>query len=98
MRDRPIQVGDLVQVVRPSFCIGGNEGIGVTFIVERIDLDGGSRCSYCDKEHGDGHYYALSVVAKGWWPLRRLKRIPPLSELEGQRPEESLRQPVKEKA
>jgi hypothetical protein len=75
-----IKVGDLVMVVRPIDCCGHTQGLGRVFIVEFL-RDGMNICMTC------GHRSAYSVDA--WYlgsnlafPLQRLKRIPPLDELE----------------
>jgi hypothetical protein len=88
--DRPIQVGDLVQVVRGHEC-----DLGSTFRVGQIrepTLWGWicPKCSCIDRspelwaDRGDEHGAPLS------W----LKRIPPLDELEGERTQENLKEPA----
>ena len=88
-----IKVGDLVVVVRPSICIGGNANIGHTFTVRKIDswLDGGP-CKWCNRRHY-GAFYAYDDDGESF-PLPRLKRIQPMSELEGEKREEDLREPA----
>jgi hypothetical protein len=88
MSDRPIQVGDLVVVVRSSNCIGGNDGVGHVFVVLRIKFGAGLHCHYCGKNHGFDENYAEDMDY--WWPLRRLRRIPPLSDLESEQRKEEL--------
>lgn len=96
MSDRPISVGDLVVVVRPAnFCMCN---VGKVFVVQRIapSPDGHLVCEGCgsvgkttlDAQTPDG----------GWQGISQLKRIPPLTDLEGQRTEEVLRAPSKETA
>lgn len=75
--DKPISVGDLVQVVRPSLCTKDADGIGHVFKVLAIGR-GERRCDYCHVNHraiisAEDEYF--------WWPLPRLKRIQPLEVL-----------------
>lgn len=86
--EKPISVGDLVQVVRPSFCKGGNDGLGYTFIVQGMERGGGGSCTYCRKDH-DGHLM-FACCGEYWWPLDRLKRIPPLNELDDVKRDETV--------
>ena len=90
MNDRPIQPGDLVQVVRD--CCGAH--LGFTFTVRSIHpprIDG--HYWFCDQcggkytgtvaENGDVHApIELKPPAVVFAPLPWLKRIPPLSEFE----------------
>lgn len=95
MADRPIQVGDLVQVVKPPRC-GCTTTLGLIFKVQGFEIVTGS-CGTCRK------YPSRDLLAEsgipsdrgtyGFEPFR-LKRIPPLDELEGQRTEETLREPA----
>lgn len=88
--DRPIQVGDLVQIVRwPHKCTpqSGWPRLGTPFVVEAIDT---CCCGICGERTGIGAGNGLGRGA----PLSWLKRIPPLEELEGQRTEETLREPA----
>ena len=86
-----IKVGDLVQVVKPKACCGAvTEANGIVYEVRSISAHSWN-CTFCGVYHqtdradgGDGH--SLEVY--------RLRRIPPLSELEGQRTEEGLREPA----
>ena len=89
---KEIRVGDLVQVVRWPCC-----GARVGHVDEVMDLDSyklASTCMYCGRV--DKHpVLPIVITRRGWiWPLEWVKRIPPLSELEGQRTEEELREPV----
>lgn len=81
--EKPISVGDLVQVVRGMPCCGAERALGWTFKVSAIRLSQKSHCAICKTSFqgtslADGH--------PSWHPfqLHRLKRIPPLGEL-GQR-------------
>lgn len=74
----PITVGDLVVVVRPGK--HGNRDVGRYFTVSALKVLQ-VRCIVCDEIHpaelraDDGTRFWTRVV--------RLKRVPPLSELEG---------------
>ena len=91
MNNRPIQVGDLVQVVRGMPCCGAVTPMqGHIFKVTGFKETKG-KCKNC------------SARANGWMSAKggmfpidvpRLKRIPPLSELEGQRTEEGIKEPA----
>jgi hypothetical protein len=91
MVNKPISVGDLVVVVRGVRCCGaGLDSLGIIFRVTRF-LPYSSRCKYCGQERE-------GVVADSAMPFYfydyRLKRIPPLGELEGERTEENIREPA----
>jgi hypothetical protein len=92
MNERPIQVGDLVQVVRS--CCDRAPCYGDIFTVGAI-RESFTQCSFCRSAnrglHGGTRIEGNSGV--GGVPLEWLKRFPPLEELEGQRTEESLREP-----
>lgn len=94
MSERPIAVGDLVQVVRGCGCWNGSIFIVKTFIAYAPAVD----CGKCA--------FSLSpaptlAVSENWRlgkmlcaPLSWLKRIPPLSELEGVDTQENIREPA----
>ena len=90
--DKPIEAGDMVQVIRPISCCGADVAIGWTFIVTRIRASPRSRCRHCHQRFEGG------LVAEGHpvgvFDIPRLKRIPPLSELEGEKQKEDLREPA----
>jgi hypothetical protein len=75
-----IRVGDLVVVVRPISCCGHTQGMGRVFIVEFL-RDGMNICMTCGHRSDDSvdAWYLGSNLA---FPLQRLKRIPPLDQLE----------------
>jgi hypothetical protein len=90
--DKPISVGDLVQIIRERICCQHETAWGHVFVVSKITKEL-CLCSYCGKDIG------LQVIA--WTEdinegaeLMRLKRIPPLSELEGERIEGNIREPA----
>ena len=94
MSDRPIQVGDLVQVIKPLFCCGDTSHCGRIFkvIVFNTDL-ADTACQLCGGTANPTANALFSGATIGY-DVRRLKRIPPLSELEGERTEENLKEPA----
>lgn len=92
--DKPIQVGDLVRVVRDCDCHPEN-GYGVIFRVERIV--GAFRWNCADNfkgphtfKNGEPLAYGRTWKGDGHHPLAWLRRIPPLSELETVRTEDEV--------
>lgn len=90
MSDRTIQAGDLVQIVK-SCC---NFRLGSYFTVEDITTPhkAGQQWAECDICMAKVARFRDVVALEDQrtpWPISWLKRIPPLSELEGQRTEES---------
>lgn len=85
--DKPISVGDLVQVVRVAPCCGRDDFMGHTFIVSGLgtSLVGCAKCL-------DGAGLPTAEGSPTGRPtfLARLKRFPPLGELEGQRSEDEM--------
>ena len=88
----PIKVGDLVMIVR--VCCAKRDALGAIFSVAGIDSyrTGAWQCRHCmttgrdcrvkaTAKYGDGNMHA---------PLSWLKRIPPLSELEGEKRDEEI--------
>jgi hypothetical protein len=101
----PIKVGDLVVVVR-SAAHNPNCGLGHVFTVTAIRERAGrqpsgkykARCSFCGWKGTRGQGAACLVadgsqIANGI-PLGRLKRIPPLGDLESQHTQEDIREPA----
>jgi hypothetical protein len=81
--DKPIQIGDLVLVLYPNHC-GCGKAVGNIFRVAHIDTRPiRNRCGACnaiygpEDQAGDGG----NIRAQLW----RLKRIPPLEELQGEK-------------
>ena len=73
-----INVGDLVQVVRPTFCCGGTTLLGLTFVAGPFAVKEGY-CGWCDAKGLQGP----SVPGRFLYvDVRTLKRIPPLEELQ----------------
>jgi hypothetical protein len=91
-----IKVGDLVQVVRPRRC-GCVGRLGKVFAVLSVHACvGNMKCAQCGEIY-PAIAYAQDEIGKTY-DIERLKRIPPISELEGARdalPERTL---TKEKA
>lgn len=88
----PISVGDLVVIVK-----GGcsDHHIGRIFRVFRFS-NKTTACKKCHTYHGYPPTTTLACPAEtpGGFELARLKRIPPLSELEGEKQKEDLREPA----
>ena len=104
MSDKPISVGDLVMVVRGHSCHMSQWG-GVPFRVEGFvsPTGGGWTCGLCKARDvatneraalGLPGSYVSGIDARRAMPLSWLRRIPPLSELEGQRTQEDMREPA----
>lgn len=87
----PIKVGDLVQIVKPKPCCGGGT-LGFYFFVEAIEPSDGC-CTDCGAFLFD-KLAALVPGEPGSVAVYRLRRVPPLSELEGERRDEKLTEPV----
>ena len=83
--DRPIQVGDLVVVVRWN-CCGVHSGAVRT--VKSFELSSNAMCSKCFQQGPHTMYARLSP--DGDAPVAWLKRIPPLDELEGKYTQENI--------
>ncbi len=86
----PISVGDLVVIVRGNKCCGYASGLGVHFNVTKIYQHSG-HCKACGA-------FNSGLVADSERPtvtyLYKLKRIPPLSELEGVLAQNEIRHPI----
>lgn len=80
----PIKVGDLVVVVKPGPCgCGQSESIGRIFRVGEIRpaRNGCTECTRCGKLTRSGAV-ALQTGERLVYGLYRLRRIPPLAELD----------------
>ena len=89
----PIREGDLVQVKFPAECCGGGAPVGMIRGVLAIKRFITGRCSscyeiithdVCAELEGDAPWMTYHI------PLYRLRRIPPLSELETQHTENEV--------
>lgn len=88
-----IQVGDLVQVVRARTCCnGGTPNLGHVFRVNSIGRRRTSTCPYCGG--GIPEIMVLADFHMAGYAMDRLKRIPPLSELEGVKTDEPIQEPA----
>ncbi len=87
----PIKVGDLVVVVKPPRCGCESKVLGLIYRVESI-REGNGRCR-CGCPSGPGLLYRGPDNFPRL-PAWRLKRIPPLAELEGVKTEEDIREPA----
>lgn len=93
--DRPIQVGDLVVIVKESPCCASTNSLGIIFRVKAIRPRGvGSRCNGCKATRPAETAVAESYSDHFVTDIDRLRRIPPLSELEGERTDEKLKEPA----
>jgi hypothetical protein len=87
-----IKVGDLVQVVKESPCaVGGMKSIGMIFrVADMGPCTDEVGCRWC----GGVHYPAETLMATkklGWRVAAyRLKRIPPLDELDDVKRDEEI--------
>lgn len=90
--NKPIQAGDLVQVIRPSACpVATSANLGHIFVVDAILTEKeANSCRYCGAQNHGDHLYAFEKGPYVAWGLRRLKRIPPLEELEGEKHDERI--------
>jgi len=93
MKDRPIQVGDLVMVVKPTVCCKSEIGIGMIFKVAAIARSF-AHCITCGYVHPTEELRAYDENACGAL-LQRLKRIPGLGELTQVKIKESQRFPTR---
>lgn len=83
-RDAPISVGDLVQVVRAGCCEDHTGKVGK---VEHA-YSGAGNCPSCGADHLGAPSVLLDGIPRAGFRISWLKRIPPLSELEGEKREE----------
>lgn len=89
--NKPISVGDLVVIVRPSACPSApaNDSLGYTFVVQQIAVEPGGSCAYCGGVHLHSATH-FAVEGRNGWATYRLKRIPPLEELESEKRDEVI--------
>lgn len=87
----PIKVGDLVQVIH-CCCVGTEVAVGHIFVVSRIVIPKGGRfthkCGFFSTENKAIAEHKNRTLDHA--PLSWLKRIPPLSELEGEQRKEEI--------
>ena len=72
--------GDLVMVVKPTFCCGNADRLGDVFVIERISMEKDGECHRCKRFFMAGEW----AWGKDWriYVTPRLRLIPPLSEPE----------------
>ena len=96
MSDRPIQVGDLVVAIKPRGCGCPSSKTPIFVVTEITNAD--VRCADCNKLMSKPSAKSGEISHQtGKWigcEMRRLKRIPPLSELEGERTDEDIKEPA----
>ena len=73
-----IKVGELVMVVKPTRCCKSDDRISSIGVVERV-YDGKTECKHCGEIHDKE---SIAKVGEYGFFLDRLKKIPPLSELD----------------
>jgi hypothetical protein len=83
----PIKAGDLVVVVRWPCCSGE---VGWIFSVKELRTSSDGWCLRCGSKTGHTGAQLKASDGLGLVPVAWLKRIPPLSELEGERQDEAL--------
>ena len=77
--EKPIEVGDLVVVVKNKRCCGHNRNLGLVFAVTEI-ADAWGQCMDC----GDSRIEYITRLPHGknmWVAVDLCRRIPPLGEL-----------------
>lgn len=92
----PIKAGDLAIIVRAKRC-GCAESVGWIVLVEGIQSHLAGRCYECGQiTYTVSTPAAIVLDSKGraTIELSRLKRIPPLSELEGEKNDSKLTEPA----
>ena len=86
--DKPISVGDLVMVVKTQPCCGNGKEKSIGKIYTVLKLVQSSGCTGCSEKH-IGKIVAYDKPMSGYL-IFRLKRIPPLSELEDVKVHETI--------
>lgn len=92
--DKPISVGDLVVVVRGHVCkCVGFKNLGRIFQVSSMKQAEKTRCLGCKELTGAATLCFGDGNGKGYQSYR-LKRIPPLGELESEKNDSKLAEPA----
>jgi hypothetical protein len=86
---KPISVGDLVVIVKAHCDDSARDWLGRFRTVSAIHSGSNSKCAYCDRHVNHGGLIACFTEGRHH-PIDYLKRIPPLSELEGEKHKEEL--------
>ena len=97
--DKPISVGDLVQIVAECCDPGTVRGRFGMVLEISLGLFECEDCLHLERSvqtniEGLAQLPDEPFEAFGWVPLAWLKRIPPLSELEGEKTQEDIREPA----
>jgi hypothetical protein len=90
--DKPISVGDLVVIVRE--CCGVDSELGSVFRVSAILTLTAYHADGCGYFYNGPCAEADDGEQPHGIPLHWLKRIPPLSELEGEKRDEKIKEPA----
>lgn len=80
-----ISVGDLVYVARPTPCCGNNQTVNNYFVVKELRVLQHPLCTFCSTLN-EADVFALDAEGYGYH-LYRLKKVPPLPELEERKEE-----------
>ncbi len=88
MSERPIQVGDLVQVIKWPCC---GKYVGYIRRVEGFTTLAKASCSICLTP---GPLANADLSAQGRAPIEWLKRIPPIEELESTNTDTPIKEPA----
>lgn len=81
-----IEVGDLAVIVKPTPCCGRDDSVGLVFRVMGIET-GDESCRFC---HARRVATSAAITDHRLVDMNRIKRIPPLSELEGEKRDERI--------
>jgi hypothetical protein len=90
LTDRAIAVGDLVQVVRRPRCLCDAPSLGKIFTVVKLEECSNSYIGCNHEAFGENVAAISDSTPQLCIELCRLKRIPPLSELEGTKTDEPI--------
>ena len=90
MKDKPISVGDMAMVIKLKSCCRKGQ-LGFIFTVSKISI-GVARCTHCGAQHESLFAYSGEIENGRARCVRidRLKRIPPLDELETTKERETI--------
>lgn len=84
--DKPISVGDLVAIVKPTPCCGDGRSLGEIWTVIPDEHRGAhATCVFCRQIFEHSPATTVFINAGGFIFRNRLKRIPPLADLEGKK-------------
>lgn len=88
----PLKIGDWVVVAYDACCANPREALGKVFQIDRFIDFSNNPCASC----GEIVPFVNAVPASGTfgYTSNRLKRLPPLAELEGEKRDEKLTEPA----